>query len=110
MKEDLQIKIAAGLADKHAPEKLSGRRASEFVSETLHKKRPVSYAVWGGSMLAIAASVVLAIFVFSPKASEEYGAPSQLMEMQSVHSDISQVDTTCVDTLETVLTIESVKE
>lgn len=110
MKDDLQIKIAADLADTDVPENLSGKRANDFVAQTVGKKRTIPFAVWGGSAIAVAASVVFAIVLFSPKNSESFGNPSQLMEMQSIHSDIAQVDTTVVDSLDTHIVIQSVEE
>ena len=82
MKDDLQIKIAAGLADTDAPENLSGKRASDLVAQTVGKKKTIPFAVWGGSAIAIAASVVFAIVLFSPKDSSTFGTPGQLMETQ----------------------------
>lgn len=110
MKDDLQIKIAAGLADTDAPENLSGKRASDLVAQTVGKKKTIPFAVWGGSAIAIAASVVFAIVLFSPKDSSTFGTPGQLMETQSIHSDVAQVDTTVVDSLDTHIVIESVEE
>ena len=110
MKDDLQIKIAAGLADTDAPENLSGKRASDLVAQTVGKKKTIPFAVWGGSAIAIAASVVFAIVLFSPKDSSTFGTPGQLMETQSIHSDVAQVDTTAVDSLDTHIVIESVEE
>ena len=110
MKDDLQIKIAADLADTEAPENLSGKRANDFVSRTVGKKKTIPFAVWGGSAIAVAASVVFAIVLFSAKDSQTFGNPSQLMEMQSIHSDIARIDTTAVDTLDTHLIIKSVEE
>ena len=118
MKDDLQIKIAADLADTDAPEKLSGKRAREFVSKTLQQKntthkierKAIPFLVWGGAVTTIAASIMLGVFVFSPNTSHNYGTPSQLMEMQSVHSEISIVDTTVVDSLETSIIIKSIEE
>ena len=110
MKDDLQIKIAAGLADTDAPENLSGKRASDLVAQTVGKKKTIPFAVWGGSAIAIAASVVFAIVLFSPKDSSTFGTPGQLMETQSIHSDVAQVDTTVVDSLNTHIVIESVEE
>lgn len=110
MKDDLQIKIAASLVDTDAPENLSGKRTNDFVSRTIGKKKIIPFAVWGGSAIAVAASVVFAIVLFSSKNSESFGNPSQLMEMHSIHSDIAQVDTTVVDSLDTQIVIKSVKE
>ena len=109
MKEDIHIKIAAGLADAKAPENLSGKRANDFVARTVGKKKTIPFAVWGGSVIA-AASVVLAIVLFSPRDSQTFGNPSELMEMQSIYSDIAQVDSTSVDSLDTHIVIESVEE
>ena len=110
MKDDLQIKIAADLADTDAPENLSGKRAHDFVAQTVGKRKTIPFAVWGGSVIAVAASVVFAIVLFSPSDSQTFGIPNQLMEMQSIHSDVAQVDTTAVDSLETHIVIESVEE
>lgn len=110
MKEDIHIKIAADLADTDAPENLSGKRASDFVAQTVGKKKTIPFAVWGGSAIAVAASVVFAIVLFSPKDSQTFGNPNQLMEMQSIHSDVAQVDTTVVDSLDTQIVIQSVEE
>ena len=73
MKDDLQIKIAADLADTDAPENLSGKRASDFVAQTVGKKKTIPFAVWGGSAIAVAASVVFAIVLLSPKDSQTFG-------------------------------------
>ena len=110
MKEDIHIKIAASLADAKAPENLSGKRVHDFVAQTVGKKKTIPFAVWGGSVIAVAASVVFAIVLFSPIDSETFGAPNQFREMQSVHSDISVVDTTVVDSLETSIIIKSIEE
>lgn len=110
MKDDLQIKIAADLEDTDAPENLSGKRANDFVARTVVKKKTIPFAVWGGSVIAVAASVVFAIVLFSPSDSQTFGTPNQLMEMQSIHSDVAQVDTTAVDSLDTHIVIESVEE
>ena len=110
MKDDLQIKIAAGLADTDAPENLSGKRASDLVAQTVGKKKTIPFAVWGGSAIAVAASVVFAIVLLSPKDSSTFVTPGQLMETQSIHSDVAQVDTTVVDSLDTHIVIESVEE
>jgi hypothetical protein len=110
MKEDIHIKIAAGLTDADAPENLSGKRARDFIAQTVGKKKTIPFAVWGGSVIAVAASVVFAIVLFSPRDSQTFGIPNQLMEMQSIHSDVAQVDTTAVDSLDTHIVIESVEE
>ncbi len=110
MKEDIHIKIAAGLADAKAPENLSGKRANDFVSRTIGKKKTIPFAIWGGSAIAVAASVAFAIVLFSPKDSQTFGNPSELMEMQSIHSDIAQVDTTVVDSLDAHIVVKSVEE
>ena len=110
MKDDLQIKIAADLADTDAPENLSGKRASDLVAQTVGKRKTIPFAVWGGSVIAVAASVVFAIVLLSPKDSQTFGIPNQLMEMQSIHSDVAQVDTTAVDSLDTHIVIESIEE
>lgn len=106
MKEDIHIKIAAGLADTKAPENLSGKRAHDFVAQTVGKRKTIPFAVWGGSVIAVAASVVFAIVLFSPSDSQTFGNPSEFMEMQSIHSDIAQVDTTTVDSLDTHIVIK----
>lgn len=106
MREDIHIKIAAGLADTKAPENLSGKRANDFVARTVVKKKTIPFAVWGGSAIAVAASVVFAIVLFSPKDSQTFGNPSELMEMQSIHSDIAQADTTAIDSLDTHIIIK----
>lgn len=110
MREDIHIKIAAGLADTKAPENLSGKRANDFVARTVVKKKTIPFAVWGGSAIAVAASVVFAIVLFSPKDSQTFGNPSELMEMQSIHSDIAQADTTAIDSLDTHIIIKSLEE
>lgn len=110
MKEDIHIKIAAGLEDAKAPENLSGKRANDFVARTVGKKKTIPFAVWGGSVIAVAASVVFAIVLFSPRDSQTFGNPSELMEMQSIYSDIAQVDSTSVDSLDTHIVILSVEE
>lgn len=110
MKEDIHIKIAARLADTDAPERLSHRRANDFVAKTIGKKKTISFAVWGGSAMAVAASIVFAIVLFSPGNSKTFGTPNRLQEMQSVHSEISVVDTTVVDSLETSIIIKSIEE
>lgn len=110
MKEDIHIKIAADLADTDAPENLSRKRASDLVARTVGKKKTIPFAVWGGSAIAVAASVVFAIVLFSPKDSQTFGNPNQLMEMQSIHSDVALVDTTAVDSLDIHIVIESVEE
>ena len=110
MREDIHIKIASGLADTKAPENLSGKRANDFVARTVVKKKTIPFAVWGGSVIAVAASVIFAIVLLSPKYSQTFGIPNQLMEMQSIHSDVAQVDTTAVDSLDTHIVIESVEE
>ena len=74
------------------------------------QKKTIPFAVWGGSAIAVAASVVFAIVLLSPKDSQTFGIPNQLMEMQSIHSDVAQVDTTAVDSLDTHIVIESVEE
>lgn len=115
MKEDLQIKIGADLADKEAPEKLSDQRAREFVSRVIGKdtqqqvksRRIPPFLVWGGSAIAVAASIVIAVMVFR---SGEYGNPSQLIEIQSIHSDVAAVDTTLTEATDTVLVYEIVEE
>lgn len=110
MKEDLQIKIAAGLADKNAPENISGARARTFVAKTVGKKKTIPFAVWGGSIIAVAACVLFAVILFSPNDPNSYGTPSELMEIHSIRADISQVDSTIVDSLGTILTIEKIEE
>ena len=111
MKEDLQIKIAAGLADRKAPENISGDRARTFVAKTVGQKKTIPFAVWGGSVIAVAACVLFAVILFSPNDTNSYGTPSELMEMHSIHADISQVDSTIVDSLDTtILTIEKIEE
>lgn len=110
MKEDLQIKIAAGLADKNAPENISGARARTFVAKTVGKKKTIPFAVWGGSIIAVAACVLFAVILFSPNDPNSYGTPSELMEIHSIRADISQVDSTIVDSLDTILTIEKIEE
>ena len=110
MKDDLQIKIAAGLADTDAPENLTGKRASDLIARTVGKKKTIPFAVWGGSTIAVAASVVFAIVLLSPKDSQTFGNPNQLMEKHSIHSDVAQVDTTVIDSLDTHIVIESVEE
>ena len=110
MKEDIHIKIAAGLTDAETPENLSGKRARDFVAQTVGKKKAISFAVWGGSVIAVAASVVFAIVLFSPRDSQTFGNPSELMEMQSIHSDIAQADTTAIDSLDTHIIIKSLEE
>lgn len=117
MREELQIKIAADLADANAPEILSAKRAGEFVSKTLqqnnatHKteRKASPFLVWGGTV-AIAASIVLGVFVFRPNTSHNYGTPSQLMEMQSIHSNTATADTTAVEQTDTVLVYKLVEE
>ena len=115
MKEDLHIKIAADLADTDAPEKLSDKRTKEFVSNVLGQKsqgkdmavKNVSFLLWGGSAVAVAASIVLAVMVFSPR---EYGNPSQLIEMQSIHSSSADIDTSLTEVKDTVLVYDIVAE
>ena len=110
MKEDLQIKIAAGLADRKAPENISGERARTFVAKTVGQKKIIPFAVWGGSAIAVAACVLFAVILFSPNDTNSYGTPSELMEIHSIHADIAQVDSTVVDSLNTVLNIENIEE
>lgn len=110
MKEDLQIKIAAGLADRKSPEDISGARARAFVAKTIGQKKTIPFAVWGGSVIAVAACVLFAVILFSPNDPNSYATPSELMEMHSTHADISQVDSTIVDTLDTILTVEKIEE
>lgn len=109
MKDDLQIKIAASLVDTDAPENLSGKRTNDFVSRTMGKKKTIPFAVWGGSAIAVAASVVFMVLLSSGD-SETFGTSDQLMEMNSVYSEISVVDTTVVDSLETYIIIKSIEE
>lgn len=117
MKEDLQIKIAADLADTDAPERLSTNRAGEFVSKTLKQKNvahkternTIPFLVWGGTV-AIAASIVLGVFVFRPADTYNYGTSTQLIEMQSIHSNTAAVDTTATEQTDTVLVYEIVEE
>lgn len=117
MKEDLQIKIAADLADTNAPEKLSEKRADEFVSKILqqkktsnkHERRTIPFLVWGGAVATVAASVVLAVFVCRPNGSQNYGTPSQMMEIQSIHSNTAVADTTAIEETDTVLVYEIVE-
>jgi len=109
MKDDLQIKIAASLVDTDAPENLSGKRTNDFVSRTMGKKKTIPFAVWGGSAIAVAASVVFVVLLSSGD-SETFGTHDQLMEMNSVYSEISVVDTTVVDSLETYIIIKSIEE
>lgn len=117
MKEDLQINIAANLVDADAPERMSEMRAGEFVAKTLRKntiykmeRKTIPFLVWGGAFAIVAASIVLGIFVFRPSASQNYGTPSQLMEMQSIHSNIATADTTIVERADTILLYEIVEE
>ena len=110
MNEDLHIKIAASLADANAPENLSGKRAHEFVSKTLGKKKTIPFVVWSGSVIAVAASVIFAVVLLSPKNTETFGNPGDLIELQSIHSDMVQVDTTLVDSLDTSIIIKSIEE
>lgn len=118
MKDDLQIKIAADLADTDAPERLSSKRAEEFVSKMLQQKnttykterKTIPFLVWAGTVATIAASIVLGVFVFRPNTSQNYGTPSQLMEMQSVHSNTAAADTTVAEQTDTVLVYEIVEE
>lgn len=110
MKEDLQIKIAAGLADRKSPEDISGARARAFVAKTVDQKKTIPFAVWGGSAIAVAASVIFAVVLLSPNNAETFGNPGDLIEMQSIHSDMAQVDTTLVDSLDTSIIIKSIEE
>lgn len=111
MKEDLHIKIAADLADTQGPEILSERKAAEFVSKTLgNKRKTIPFRVWCGATIAVAASVVLAVVLFSPEGGSNIPSPNQIMEKYSVHADMSQVDSTIVDTLETKIVIKEVVE
>ena len=110
MKEELQIKIAAGLTDKRAPEDISGARARAFVAKTLAKRKTTHFMLWGGAVVAVAASVLFGVILFDPNDFNGYGAPSEIMEIHSIHSDISQVDSTIVDSLNTILTIEKIEE
>ena len=109
MKEDLQIEIAARLADSKAPEDISGKRADDFVRKTLGKeKKTIPFYVWYGAAVAVAASVMFVFPLFRMNENSEGGTVHQLMEKQSVHSDISQVDSTLVDSLETVVVINEI--
>lgn len=118
MKEDLQIKIAAEFVDTDAPEKLSDKRAGEFISKTIgrgaqskEKSRNIAKSfVWGGSVLTVAAGIALAVVVFRPGGSDGYGTPSQLIEMQSVHSSAADADTSLTEVSDTVLVYEIVEE
>lgn len=118
MKDDLQIKIAASLVDTDAPERLSSKRAGEFVSKMLQQKKKtyktanktIPFLVWGGTVTIVAASITLGVFVFRPNTSQNYGTPSQLMEMQSVHSNTAAADTTALEQTDTVLVYELVEE
>jgi hypothetical protein len=109
MKEDIHIKTAADLADADAPETISGARAREFVAKTMKKKKIIPFPVWGGA-LAVAASIALAVVLILPDDSDGMGSPYQLMEMESIHSETAQVDSTVVDTLDARITIETIKE
>lgn len=117
MKEDLQIKIAADLADTDAPERLSSKRARDFVSKMLKQKKitykterkTIPFLMWGGTVV-IAASIVLGVLVFRPNTSHNYGTPSQLMEMHSIHSNTATADTTVAEQIDTVLVYEIVEE
>ena len=111
MNEDLQIKIAAGLADSKSPEVISGERAEDFVGQMLRKeKRSMPLYMWYGAAAVVAASVMFAVPLF--RMGQECGADPayQLMEKQSVHSDVFYADSTVVDSLETIIIVDEVVE
>lgn len=101
MKEELQIKKAADLADAKAPVSLNNDRARDFVAKTLDAKgvseRPSSYKTrplfaWGGTALAIAACILLAFVMFRPSS----GQPGTFQEQQSVHAGTATADSTSI--------------
>lgn len=100
--EELQIMKAAGLADKEAPVDISGRRARRFVAQAVggRSDRMSPAYVWGGALVAAAACVVAAVFLFTPS-SRQGGMQNTCEPLQSVHASTAVADTLSnVDTAE----------
>lgn len=116
MKEELQIKKAADLADAKAPVNLDNDRARDFVSRTLnakvgiksqslYKTRPMF--AWGGTALAIAACILLAFIVFRPSS----GQPGTFQEQQSFHAGTATADSALVSVIDsTEISVSEIAE
>ena len=115
MNEDLQINEAARLAGTQAPVQLSQERARAFVSKTIganqnkssfrtfYSQKPL-YA-WGSTVLAAAACFLIAFFILKPSngSVDQFGQPGRFMENQSNHAGISVVDSTIIETSDSIV-------
>ena len=114
MNEELQINEAARLAGTKAPIQMSQTRAYDFVSKTLgtankkslfrnfYLQKPI-YA-WGSTVLAAAACFLIAFFVLKPSngSIDQFGQPGRFMENQSNHAGISVVDSTLIESSDSI--------